>query len=897
MSTIRPKKDAQTLNGNPISTSDPLTGDALVWDGAEWTPTAGGGGGGGVPLNFSQTKGAQVTITALEAKPATVVSTTITTAGNPVQIIVSGDANPSGGGWGLLNIYRDGTAVGQLVQFESSAANENVPYCLQVVDEPAAGTWTYSLKVTTITTDTEFGEAAGPIITVTELGAEAGGGGGSISGTIASAEIAFGTGVDTIGGSSNLTWNGNTVLVESPVDASGITVQDTGVTVITDIQSGAINMTSGFDEAYISGKDVLLRFRVDTAGGLIATIATLDETSVAAPLDLEIAELQINADPGTSGYVLTSNGAGAAPTWQASSGSGPAGGANEIQYNDGAGAFTASSNFTFDGATLNINSSAPSALTISSTIDGQFFDLNTSLYQLTLTDPTVAPTLVSTTIGPTDLAVFDGTSNQSGNVQAGLVGVFDNTMSNSLKMTIPLGVATIKSEDALFAPQALNLSIGELQVNTDPGTSGYALISNGAGAAPNWQAVVPASTSDYIIAIPGDDLVTKYGLAKVLTPGGNPLSTTNRAALIILPGNYVLTATLNLDTQFVDVVGLGGATKKPAVHISSNNIQADADDIRVSGLNMGTQAIFVGDSLTNQVFQNCTGGNGMFQASNEVAGTFIDCVGGDDSFTGAATVASGRFIRCDAGGGATGCFGFDASGYFEDCTATGDYAFGGFANSYGTFVRCTALGNVTFGALGIASGIYIDCKATGTDSFGSGGVANGTFTRCTATGAGSFGGGISGLALPSGCRGVFDHCVGGLNSFGDSAEGYAPAKRGISGQLYFCRATIGTFYNFRVLTAVCTPGTPASFDTSPEDHNYSVGTPVRFSTTGLMPTGALASKTYFVASIPTNSTFTLETYQGSGVGIDTTDAGTGTLTVTSGRLVHCVDGYNEPFTV
>ena len=732
MSTIRPKKDAQTLNGNPISTADPAPGDALVWDGSEWAPTAGGGGGGGVPLNFSQTKGAQVTITAAEAKPATVVSVTITTAGNPVQIIVSGDANPSGAGtWGLLNIYRDAVAIGQNVQFESSAANENVPYCLQVVDEPAAGTWTYSLKVVSVTANTQFGENAGPIITVTELGAEAGGGGGTIDGTIASAEIAFGTGVDTIGGSSNLTWNGNTVFVESSVDASGITVQDTGVSVITDVQSGAISMASGFDQAYISGKDVLLRFRSDTLGGLIATIAALDESSVAAPLDLEVGELQINTDPGMSGYVLTSNGAGVAPSWQAVGG-------------------------------------------------GSF---------------------------------------------------------------------------------------------------------------------VPISTSDYIIAMPGDDLFIKYGLAKLLTPGGNPLSSTNRAALIILPGNYILPMTLILDAEFVDIVGLGGATKKPAVHISGDNIQADADDIRVSNLDMGTRAISVGNSLTNQVFQNCTGGNGMFQAANEVAGTFIDCVGGDDSFTGAAVVASGRFIRCDAGGGAIGCFGFDASGYFEDCTATGDYAFGGFANSYGTFVRCTASGNTTFGALGIASGIYIDCKATGTDSFGSGGVANGTFTRCTATGAGSFGGGNSGLALPSGCRGVFDHCVGGLSSFGDSAEGYAPTTRGISGQLYFCRATIGTFYNFRVLTAVCTPGTPASFDVSPDDHNYSVGTPVRFSTTGLMPTGALASKTYFVASTPTNSTFTLETYQGSGVGIDTTDAGTGTLTVTSGRLVHCVDGYNEPFTV
>ena len=355
MSTIRPKKDAQTLNGYPVSTDEPTSGDALVWDGSQWAPTAGGGGTG------------------------------------------------------------------------------------------------------------------------------------TIGGTIASGEIAFGSGVDTIGGSANLTWNGNTVFVESPVDASGITIQDTGVTVITDLQSGAINMTSGFDQAYVSGKDVLLRFTADTAGGLIATIAAIDETSALAPLDLEIGELQIGGVSGVAGQVLTSNGPGSSPSWQAGGGGGAAGAANEIQYNDGSNAFTASSGLTFDGTTLAINSIGPSALTVSSTIDGQFLDVNTSLYQLTLLDPTQLPLNVNATLGPSDLAIFDDNVSQSGNVQAGLVGVFDNSTTNNLKMIIPAGVGTIKSEDALSIAQALNLSIGELQINTDPGTSGYVLTSNGAGLAPTWQ--------------------------------------------------------------------------------------------------------------------------------------------------------------------------------------------------------------------------------------------------------------------------------------------------------------------------------------------------------------------------------------------------------------------------
>lgn len=280
----------------------------------------GGGGGGGVPLNFSQTKGAQVTVTAVEAKPATVVSTTITTQGNPVQIIVAGDANPSAAGsWGLLNIYRDGTAVGQLVQFESSAANENVPYCLQVVDEPAAGTWTYSLKVTSVTADTQFGEAAGPIITVTELGAEAGGGGGTIVGTIAANEIAFGTGVDSIGGSAQLEWNAGTGV---------LTVSDAAVTPV---------------------------LTVDTAN---------------AAVDLSVDELRLAGSPGAAGEVLTSNGPGVAPTWQAGGGGGGSIGGtiavNEVAFGTGLDTISGSSNLTYNSGTqdLTVGDGTPHSIRI-----------------------------------------------------------------------------------------------------------------------------------------------------------------------------------------------------------------------------------------------------------------------------------------------------------------------------------------------------------------------------------------------------------------------------------------------------------------------------------------------------------------------------------------------------
>ena len=122
-------------------------------------------------LNYSQNKGSKVTILSGASLPATVISTSITTNGGPVQVIVSGDANPtSTGGWGRLSIFRDNTEIGQKVQFESDGGNENNPYSLQVIDTPSQGTYVYSLKLTSqSSTDVDFGEVDGPIISVVEL--------------------------------------------------------------------------------------------------------------------------------------------------------------------------------------------------------------------------------------------------------------------------------------------------------------------------------------------------------------------------------------------------------------------------------------------------------------------------------------------------------------------------------------------------------------------------------------------------------------------------------------------------------------------------------------------------------------------------------------------------------
>jgi hypothetical protein len=124
-----------------------------------------------VDLNYAQSNSGSITINTGASLPTTVTSTTITTTGSPVQIIVSGDANPlSNGAWGRLRIYRDSTPIGKTIQFESSSSNENVPYALNYIDSPIAGTYTYSAKLTNSSNHSyQFGEVDGNIITVLEL--------------------------------------------------------------------------------------------------------------------------------------------------------------------------------------------------------------------------------------------------------------------------------------------------------------------------------------------------------------------------------------------------------------------------------------------------------------------------------------------------------------------------------------------------------------------------------------------------------------------------------------------------------------------------------------------------------------------------------------------------------
>lgn len=287
----------------------------------------------------------------------------------------------------------------------------------------------------------------------------------------------------------------------------------------------------------------------------------------------------------------------------------------------------------------------------------------------------------------------------------------------------------------------------------------------------------------------GANLLSAYATAKTLTPNGAALSADNRACVIVPPGVYDLGddgeggeyTALTLDTEFVDIIGLSSDNKQQYIKgtppaINSGVIVQTADDVRIVNLTLktlteveelpeddtGSAAYFPSTNLSSVVIENCE---------------FIEGDGEEEHFLlGMRTCVeySGTYIDCTGGCGAFGVGGI-ASGIFNNCTG-GENSFGGSGTASGTFNNCTG-GSAAFGGEGTASGIFNNCTG-GEGAFGGGGTASGTFTNCTG-GECSFGG--EGTAL-----GVFTNCTGDDGSFGGGGGT-------LSGQLYFCRLTTGTF--------------------------------------------------------------------------------------------------------
>jgi len=279
-------------------------------------------------------------------------------------------------------------------------------------------------------------------------------------------------------------------------------------------------------------------------------------------------------------------------------------------------------------------------------------------------------------------------------------------------------------------------------------------------------------TASSVTANPGDDLAAKYAEAAALTPGGAPLSHSNRASLIVNPGVYTLAAELAVDTNYVDVLGLGAGEFSPAVELAGNTINVTAWDVRVVGISVGGQAFIVSSrpDITGVTGTSAditiTIPNHGFQSGDVVS--FSALTGGTGLSTGVRYVVAPFSYTGDA-------FKLilESTGVLQSFTT--DITAGTLvveSNQSQKFDVCTG-GDSSFGYFGTASGTFTNCTGS-SSSFGCDGTASGTFTNCTAKGSSSFGGGNGTL----------------------------------SGKLYYCRLTSGTFPTVAAggITRLCLDG-------------------------------------------------------------------------------------------
>jgi len=259
----------------------------------------------------------------------------------------------------------------------------------------------------------------------------------------------------------------------------------------------------------------------------------------------------------------------------------------------------------------------------------------------------------------------------------------------------------------------------------------------------------------------GANLLSAYAQAAALTPHGQALSPTNRAVVLVPPGNYDLSAAqLVLDTDYVDLVGLSTAREDQYLFATSDatsrgTVRQTASNVRMENLYLyytkpsccltytstSSAAYFPDSDLSGTVLRNCTFGNNDYAWSMRTgitySGVYEDCTGGYYAFGGNYGTAGGTFINCTGG----------------------IYAFGGNGTASGNFINCTGL-NYAFGSYyGTASGNFINCTGGNYAFGGEYGTASGNFSNCTG-GNYAFGG------YYSTASGTFRNCTGGSDAFG-----------------------------------------------------------------------------------------------------------------------------------
>jgi len=264
------------------------------------------------------------------------------------------------------------------------------------------------------------------------------------------------------------------------------------------------------------------------------------------------------------------------------------------------------------------------------------------------------------------------------------------------------------SQNNLLAKIAANTGESQPRVGDGQHNLLFKIAQNTYASAVTSSSALQSSGDNYVLVQPGDDLAAKYAEAKAKNP-----SASNRITVFIIPGTYSLSSELAIDAEYVDLVGLGAQFQSPAVIVSNNTLNVTANNVRVSGISVGTQQFKGANNFSLQIFENCVGGGASFPGGgDEASGTYINCVAGYGSFGGDGAAASGTFINCIGGGDSFGGAGGTASGKFINCVGT-DASFGGGGTASGEFENCVG-GEFSFGGdVGTLSGELISCRLIG----------------------------------------------------------------------------------------------------------------------------------------------------------------------------------------
>ena len=190
------------------------------------------------------------------------------------------------------------------------------------------------------------------------------------------------------------------------------------------------------------------------------------------------------------------------------------------------------------------------------------------------------------------------------------------------------------------------------------------------------------------------DVINAYNQIKMTFP----LALDNRYVILLQPGYYHFLSDFVMDTPYLD---LSSTTGQPDVFFQNASIDVQANDIRVTGIDLLTNPFKIAGGLDLLVVKDCKSGPVSFTDGNilfDLRGTYIRCVCGGGSF----------FTSVD-------------NGYFENCTVNGN-AFG--QSIYDTQSKSTLIGCIVYGTMMLQTTGSIPTETAGYSTNGDAKVIN-----------------------------------------------------------------------------------------------------------------------------------------------------------------------------